>query len=228
MEKTNPAHIHTKQSGVDPETGTVTWDVTYKADYALVYKTFKHLIKLYKEFSNFDEVIKDHKFKEIQNGLNYLWNQFRTHIRNEYPTRYKLLRPLDEESTTGTGGGFTPGESENYATPFAFNSDKKANGTKNNYYYKLGWKPVKLKEDTQPYMNSLNLQDDSLKQFIETRVSDFDKIEDKLNTLIPLLKKAKTNTMDYYKNNPDFKIKYGTDLAVDYLDDLITLFKDKK
>jgi hypothetical protein len=28
--------------------------------------------------------------------------------------------------------------------------------------------------------------------------------------------------------SPDFKIKYGTDLAVDYLNDLITLFKDKK
>jgi hypothetical protein len=55
-----------------------------------------------------------------------------------------------------------------------------------------------------------------------------EKIEDKLNILLPLLKKSKEETMEYYKTSPDFQIKYGTDLAVDYLDDLITLFRDKK
>jgi hypothetical protein len=42
------------------------------------------------------------------------------------------------------------------------------------------------------------------------------------------LKKSKEETMEYYKTSPDFQVKYGTDLAVDYLDDLITLFRDKK
>jgi len=114
----------------------------------------------------------------------------------------------------------------------------------------LGWKPVdaeklhksskaidhkdlwkkKLTEDesTESYVNSLNIEDSALKQFVDNRVSDFDKIEDKLNTLLPLLKQAKTETMEFYKNDPSFKIRYGTDLAVDYLDDLITLFKEKK
>jgi hypothetical protein len=41
-----------------------------------------------------------------------------------------------------------------------------------------------------------------------------------------LLAQAKNKTMDYYKENPDFKVIYGTDLAVDYLDDLIEMFKD--
>jgi len=34
--------------------------------------------------------------------------------------------------------------------------------------------------------------------------------------------------MEYYKNSPDFKIQYGTDLAVDYLDDIIKLFQEKR
>ena len=34
--------------------------------------------------------------------------------------------------------------------------------------------------------------------------------------------------MDYYKGSPDFKVQYGTDLALDYLDDIIKLFRDKK
>ena len=52
--------------------------------------------------------------------------------------------------------------------------------------------------------------------------------QDKLNILVPLLKKAKKETMEYYKVDPSFQVKYGTDLAIDYLDDLITLFKDKQ
>ena len=137
------------------------------------------------------------------------------------------------ESGAGAGS-FTPGEGAQYATKYAFNPNKKAKGAKNIYYYKLGFKPVNTKnldeneESSQSYVDSLNLSDPALKQFVDTRITDFDKIEDKINTLLPLLKKAKTETMEYYKMSPDFKIKYGTDLAVDYLDDLITLFKDKK
>ena len=62
----------------------------------------------------------------------------------------------------------------------------------------------------------------------EEKVNDFEVIEDKLNTLLPLLKRAKAETMEYYKYSPDFQIKYSTDVTIDYLDDLITLFKDKK
>ena len=164
-----------------------------------------------------------------------------------------ILKKLKEISATGAGanaGHFTPGSGAQYATPYAFNPNKKAKGAQNVYYYKLGWKDVPVKklqkssktidhkdlwtkkleetESTDTYVSSLNLTDDSLKQFIQNRVGDFDKIEDKLNILLPLLKKAKEETMEYYKNSPDFKIKYGTDLAVDYIDDIIKLFQKQK
>jgi hypothetical protein len=51
-----------------------------------------------------------------------------------------------EISSTGGGpgsAGFTPGTGAQYATPFAFNPNKKAKGTSRNYMYKLGYKPVK-------------------------------------------------------------------------------------
>jgi len=51
-----------------------------------------------------------------------------------------------EISSTGGGpgsAGFTPGMGAQYATPFAFNPNKKAKGTSRNYMYKLGYKPVK-------------------------------------------------------------------------------------
>jgi hypothetical protein len=251
-------------SDTDPDTGKVTFDVKYNADFPGLYKSFKKLNEEYKKFLIYDEVKKDPKFREIYKGFNYLFNQYKSHMRENYPKQYSLLKSANEEmlkelvqkhlkemSATGAGGAtFTPGEGANYATPNAFNPNKKAKGAQNIYYYKLGWKPVdaeklhkqakgiehkdlwtkKLKENesTDSYVNSLNIQDPSLKQFIDTRMTDFDKIEDKLNTLLPLLKSAKTDTMEYYKTNPDFKIKYGTDLIADYLDDIITLVKEKK
>ena len=79
-------------------------------------------------------------------------------------------------------------------------------------------------------MNMLDQKIDNqqLKNFISKRINDFDDIEIKLNKIINLASEAKKETMEYYKTSPDFQVKYGTDLAVDYLDDLITLFKDKK
>lgn len=255
MENKEPTSFDSTTSGVDPETGKVSWDIKYKADYALVYKRFKELNKALKDFVTYDEVRKDSKFKEITNGFNYLYNQFRTHIRKEYPNQYKTLqtidenkvrdivrKALDEESATGAGAGagsFSPGAGANYATPNAFNPNKKAKGAQNIYYYKLGFKPVDAEklhkqakglEHKDLWTKKLNETEKSpaLENFINTRITDFDKIEEKINALRPLLEKAKTETVEYYKTSPDFQIKYGTDLASDYLDDLITLFKDKQ
>jgi len=59
--------------------------------------------------------------------------------------RELIQKRLKEMSATGTGASFTPGTGANYATPYAFNPNKKAKGAKNIYYYKLGFKPVNKK-----------------------------------------------------------------------------------
>ena len=205
MENKELTGFETSTPETDQETGKISWDVKYKADYALVYKRFKELNKALKDFVTYEEVRTDPKLMEVGRWFNTLYNTFRTHIRREYPKQFKQLQTIDEslvkelirkslgeESATGAGAGaatFTPGEGANYATPNAFNPNKKAKGAQNIYYYKLGWKPV-----------------------------DAEKLH----------KQAKTKTMDYYKSSPDFKVQYGTDLAVDYLDDIIKLFRDKK
>jgi formiminotetrahydrofolate cyclodeaminase len=56
-----------------------------------------------------------------------------------------IKKVISEMSATGGGGAgasFSPGAGEQYATPFAFNPNKKAKGTAHNYYLKLGYKPV--------------------------------------------------------------------------------------
>jgi len=57
-----------------------------------------------------------------------------------------IKQSLKEMSITGGTAHFTPGSGANYATPHAFNPNKKANGAQNIYYYKLGFKPVNRKK----------------------------------------------------------------------------------
>jgi hypothetical protein len=103
--------------------------------------------------------------------------------------------------------------------------------TKNKYVtdfkYKLVKNPLK-EEDTnvEQYLQDLNVVNPDNKKFIASRLMGFDEVETKLNQLLPLLQQAKHETMDYYRQNPEsFSIVYGTDLANDYLNDLIELFK---
>jgi len=158
-----------------------------------------------------------------------------------------IQKRLKEMSATGTGASFTAGSGANYATPTAFNPNKKAKGTAHNYYYKLGFKPVNQKalnkaakgievkqlwtEETEPkfdiegFLSSLSTDDPEVKKYIAGRLGDFDLLSSKLKELITLLQTAKKETINSYRENPQFKAVYGTDLAISLLDDIIKLFK---
>ena len=88
-------------------------------------------------------------------------------------------------------------------------------------------KPLWEATDVEDYLQGLNITDPDKKKFIASRLLGFDELERKLNELIPLLQQAKHKTMDYYRAKPNsYAVVYGTDLANDYLNDLIELFKD--
>ena len=66
------------------------------------------------------------------------------------------------------------------------------------------------------------------KNFVNDKISDFDKIEDKLNTLIPLLKNAKISTLEFYKNEANRKdTKFSTDIILNKLTEIISLLESK-
>ena len=156
-----------------------------------------------------------------------------------------IQKRLKEISATGTGASFTAGAGANYATPYAFNPNKKAKGAKNIYYYKLGFKPVNRKalnkkakgieikhlwEETEPkfdiegFISSLNTNDEELKNYIAGRLGDFDLLANKIKELISLIQEAKKETINSYRENPEFKAIYGTDLAIKTIDNAIKLF----
>lgn len=81
-------------------------------------------------------------------------------------------------------------------------------------------------EDVEKFLDDIKINDPARREFVKTRILAFDALEDKLNQLIPLMQQAKNKTIDYYRNKPEsFGIVYGTDLAQEYLNDLIDLFK---
>ena len=147
----------------------------------------------------------------------------------------KYKYKLKEESTISSNSGFVSGgEGENYAAPIGSKSNRPVKDNAS-AYYKAGYKKVKeykykLKEantDVDSFLQDTETNNPDNKKFIASRILGFDELETKLNQLIPLLQQAKHKTIDYYRQNPgSFNVLYSTDIANDYLNDLIELFKD--
>jgi hypothetical protein len=143
----------------------------------------------------------------------------------------KLVKAaLEEASATGTGASTTPGQGIGLSTKYGF---KKVNAKKMHrdakaIDHKELWKKH-LNEDNSidDYLSSLALDDKKLEKHIAGRIADFNEVESKLNELIPLLTTAKQDTLNTYKANPSYDIKYSTSTAIEYLDDLIELFQPK-
>jgi hypothetical protein len=264
-------------TAIDPTTGAITWDVTTVPEMDTTFKKFAQL-RDYIEKLSVDKK-EDPKFKEIAKKVIATFNDFRTHLRKNYPDEYKtfknvaedLASTLNEESTIASNSFFTSGgEGENHTGPsprkstygaytqagykkvaegpgatFGPGPSAGSEGVDNNMYikkfkYKIvgkagaekaakGLPAESLNEantDVESYLDGLNITDVDKKKFIAGRILGFDELERKLNELLPLLQQAKHETMDYYRKNPDsFNVVYGTDLANDYVNDLIELFK---
>jgi hypothetical protein len=84
-------------------------------------------------------------------------------------------------------------------------------------------------EDVEQFLDDMQINDPARRKFVASRIMAFDAIEDKLNQLVPMMQQAKNKTIDFYRNKPEsYAIVYGTDLAQEYLDDLINLFNEQQ
>ena len=212
-----------KTKSVDPETGSVDSQVIKLASFTdsleKLYIATEALSALVKSPGGKDDAVVVKSYDDLKT----MFNNFRSHLRKYYPDQYEAIKnKLDEMSTIASDSGFTSGgEGENYATPFAFSKTK---STKGNYgaYTQVN----EADTNVEQYLQDLNVVNPDNKKFIASRLMGFDEVETKLNQLLPLLQQAKHETMDYYRKTPEsFSIVYGTDLANDYLNDLIELFK---
>ena len=140
---------------------------------------------------------------------------------------------LEEESSTSQGGAsFTPGSGAQYATPYAFKKKNKSNKSNNIYKYKLSSpfnKPVPKKIKGSGLEVKQLFEKEELTEysdFQQKRINVFDEVEEKLNSLGPLLSNAKNATAEYYNENPGaYTIIYSTDMINELLDDIKELLK---
>lgn len=227
-----------KTEKIDPETGAIRHQVIKLASFA------DSLEKLNTAVNALSALVKspggkdDAMVVKIYDNLKGVFNNYRTHLRKYYPDQYAAIKDkLDEISSISSNSGFmSGGQGENYSSPKAFGGEpSKKNysayseaGWKkvNEFKYKLSKKPISEVNDVEQFLDDVQINDPSRRKFIASRLAAFDAIEDKLNQLVPMLQKAKNDTIDYYRNKPDsYSILYGTDLAQEYLNDLIELFK---
>lgn len=129
---------------IDPQTGAVSWKIDYVPAFDSVFKEFDELRQA---MNTLDQKTDDEVVDKIASEIKTLFNQYRTHIRKNYPDAYKKVGPANEEelgemSTTSSGGAtFTPGKGAQYATSRAFTKGKGTNAA-TKYMYKLGYKPA--------------------------------------------------------------------------------------
>jgi len=216
-------------------------------------KTAKEVAIKVKEDSKFLDIYE--KSKELRNTIR---THVRNQYPEEYKKIMEIdLDEMSMSGGGGAGASFTPGTGAQYATPFAFKLKKKQtdegvgatlglgpsaseDGVKDNAYVKqFKYKLVpKTKQGTYVQKGSgLEVKQlfkeekfpQSSKSYQQERMLGFDRVEDLLGQINPLLKDAKLETEKYYQQNPQsYGVVYGTDLIVDYLNDILNILKEKE
>ena len=296
---------------INPVTGAVSWDVKKVGAFDTVYKTFDKLNKLLRTLESEGEAESDSTIDSITDQVKKLFNQYRTHVRKNYPEAYDRIRmvkeseqwtqldvnnvkrPLNltlktlnnlinnigrleaelskhqnkpqgnilysitpaefdysnlknklvklskafnslfgsalEEELSIREEEVDEGEGMGYLTPRAFDKNKSSTGAKDIYYYKLGFKPVPKKIKGSGLEVKQLFEKEELTEysdFQQKRINIFDDVEEKINSISPLLSNAKNETAQYYNENPgSYTIVYSTDMVNELLDDITKLLK---
>ncbi len=200
----------------DPETGAITSVVKYEANLKDLYDDIDSIVNRLKKLRGKISPDESETLIKISKTL-----------RNRLSRVIKKYKELKEVSATGGSATFTPGEGAQYATPRAFTKDSKSKKRKNIYYYKMGYKdvPKKIKGSG---LEVKKLYEGEFNEFQKGRIDIFEKIENELNDLPPLISNAKNKTVEYYSSNPgSYAIVNSTDLILEYIKDIKTLLKGK-
>ena len=142
-----------------------------------------------------------------------------------------IRKKLKEMSATNQGGAsFTPGGGANYATPVAFNKNKKAKGAKNIYYYKLGYKNVpKIKPKSYDIKKLWEKEElNEMNDFQKRRLAGLDEIEKLMNEITPLVSNAKNDTIELYGGNAgSYDITQPIEIVLNYLKEIKEILIEK-
>ena len=116
--------IITTVTDINSETGQISWDVDYAADYKKLFDDITDLMKTAKEVA---DVTEEPFFRDHYLDIKKRRNELRTYLRNNKAKEYARIKGIDEDSATGGGNSFSAqaGAGAQYATPNAFSGKKK-------------------------------------------------------------------------------------------------------
>jgi hypothetical protein len=77
-------------TNIDPTTGAISWDVTTVPEMDTTFKKFAQLRDYIEELAA--DKKDDPKFREIAKKVIANFNDFRTHLRTNYPDEYKTFK----------------------------------------------------------------------------------------------------------------------------------------
>jgi len=206
--------FYTKKTGVDSDTGAISWDVIYKPNLPQLYKDINDVVRKLEKLT-----------QELNNTETETLLKIAKSLKNRFSRVVKKHKEIEEQSSTSQGGAsMKVGSGPQYATPKAF---KKKSKNENIYGY-TGYKtvPKKIKGSG---LEVKKLYEGEYNEFQKSRVDIFEQIEKELNTLPPLLSNAKNKTIEYYSSNPgSYAIVNSTDLILEYIKDIKTLLKGQE
>ena len=84
-------------SHINPTTGAITWDLEDVGAFDTVYKTFDKLNQLIKTLESEGEAESDTTIDSISKKVKDLFNDYRTHIRKNYPEAYERVKLVKED-----------------------------------------------------------------------------------------------------------------------------------
>jgi hypothetical protein len=127
--------IKSTVTNINPETGTVAWDIDYVPAYDTVFSDFT---KLRKSINQLSVKTKDSVVNDLTSNIKDLYNKYRTYLRKNQPDVYKKFGSVAEE---GEGGSMS----------------NAAGGYLSKYAYRLPKKQKDLEEETEaPNPNAKN------------------------------------------------------------------------
>ena len=202
-----------KTKSVDPETGSVDSQVIKLASFTDSLEKLYDAIK--DKLDEISTISSNSGFTSGGEGENHTGPSPRKSTYGAY------TQAGFKKVTEGPGATMGPGPK---AGPTGVTKNKYVTDFK----YTLVKNPLKEVEDTEQFLDDMQINDPARRKFVKSRLLGFDAVEDKLNQLVPMMQQAKNKTIDYYRNNPDsYAVVYGTDLAQEYLNDLINLFNEQ-
>jgi len=129
--------IKTTITDIDPNSGAISWDVEYAADYLKLYQQVQQLFKTVEKASRQSNA--EPFIKNWGQDVRQLRNSLRTYLRNNKAEEYSRVKNMNEMSATGGSAAMTTGTGAQYATKYAFKKTEELN--ENNPGASLGLGP---------------------------------------------------------------------------------------